>query len=104
MYFERIILVAMKRMDRVGNRISHKTIVIISNPVTTEMAKELALGYIWKVSLQDLSVDGEGVRAVRKPYPDRLWGLGPITFLLEGPLGFLQDSPNLFQGLHWVTE
>lgn len=94
----------MKRMDRAGNRISHKTIVIITNAVTTEMAKELALGYLRQVSLQDLSVDGEGVRAVRKPYPDRLWGPGPVTFLLEGPLGCRQDSPNLFQGLHWVTE
>lgn len=50
----------------------------------------------------DLPMDWEDVvRSIRmKPYIDKLWGTGPVMFLLEGTLGFCPNSPNLFQELH----
>lgn len=41
------------------------------------------------------------VKSIRmKPYVDKLWGMNPVMFLLEGPWGFCPSSLNLFQELH----
>lgn len=60
------------------------------------------MGVYMDVEPADLPMDWEDVvRSIRmKPYIDKLWGTGPVMFLLEGTLGFCPNSPNLFQELH----